>query len=66
MAYYTNGLANLVGETSPGASVDYKLSTSGVPEPSTWALMILGLGAIGVAMRKRLRLSINPAPNLVK
>lgn len=26
---------------------------AGVPEPSTWALMILGLGGIGVAMRKR-------------
>lgn len=66
VAYYTNGLANLVGQTSSGASVDYKLSTSGVPEPSTWALMILGLGGVGVALRKRLDLSIKPTPNLVK
>ena len=27
-----------------------------VPEPSTWAMMLLGFGAIGVAMRRRRRL----------
>jgi PEP-CTERM motif-containing protein len=27
--------------------------TSGVPEPSTWAMMILGFGAAGVALRRR-------------
>lgn len=26
---------------------------SGVPEPATWALMLLGVGAIGAAMRRR-------------
>lgn len=26
---------------------------SGVPEPATWALMILGFGAVGAAMRRR-------------
>ncbi|KQT34617.1 hypothetical protein ASG29_00090 [Sphingomonas sp. Leaf412] len=29
------------------------LSLAGVPEPTTWALMILGMGAIGGAMRRR-------------
>jgi hypothetical protein len=28
-------------------------STPGVPEPSTWAMMLLGFGAIGFAMRRR-------------
>ena len=28
---------------------------AGVPEPSTWALMILGFGGIGAAMRRRAR-----------
>lgn len=27
--------------------------TSGVPEPSTWAMMVLGFGGIGFAMRRR-------------
>lgn len=29
--------------------------TTAVPEPGTWLMMILGLGAIGMAMRKRQR-----------
>jgi len=31
------------------------LSTGGVPEPATWALMILGFGAIGGSLRVRSR-----------
>lgn len=30
----------------------------GVPEPTTWAMMILGLGAVGVAMRNRRKLAL--------
>ena len=33
-----------------GASVT--LSPGGVPEPSTWAMMLLGFGALGVALRR--------------
>lgn len=29
--------------------------TGGVPEPSTWAMLILGMGAVGGAMRRRTR-----------
>jgi hypothetical protein len=29
------------------------ISSAGVPEPATWALMILGFGAVGGAMRRR-------------
>ena len=28
-------------------------STAAVPEPATWAMMILGLGTVGLAMRRR-------------
>ncbi len=40
--YTYNGLDNLVLS-----------ATSAVPEPATWALMILGFGAVGGAMRRR-------------
>jgi hypothetical protein len=36
---------------------DVVLSSAAVPEPSTWALMILGLGATGGLLRRR-RLAI--------
>jgi hypothetical protein len=36
---------------APGAPVP----VAGVPEPSTWALMLLGFGAIGAAIRSRHR-----------
>ena len=41
------------------ASLDYvefdnvTSATGAVPEPATWALMILGMGAVGFAMRRR-------------
>jgi PEP-CTERM motif len=31
----------------------FRLQSGAVPEPSTWAMMILGFGLIGFAMRKR-------------
>ena len=44
--------------TNPDANADgFKLTsidvTAAVPEPSTWAMMLLGFGAIGVASRRR-------------
>lgn len=42
----------LTGMTKP---LDYTLTVKsfGVPEPSTWALMIVGFGAVGAALRQR-------------
>jgi hypothetical protein len=31
-----------------------------VPEPSTWGLMLLGFGAIGVSMRRKRKLVMLP------
>ena len=38
---------------SDGGSSVFSYTTAGVPEPATWALMILGFGAVGGAMRRR-------------
>jgi hypothetical protein len=35
------------------------LSVAAVPEPATWALMILGMGAVGFAMRRRKNANTN-------
>jgi hypothetical protein len=41
--------------TSDGGSCGGGGGGGGVPEPATWALMILGLGGVGATMRKRSR-----------
>ena len=60
-------VGNLSFTTSGGASVDgvidnvvltttadqAPLTVPGVPEPATWAMMLLGFGAVGIAMRRR-------------
>lgn len=47
----------IAGITDPaGLGYDdftYSLSNGAVPEPSTWAMMLLGFGAVGFAMRRR-------------
>lgn len=40
-----------------GLALD-NVSIAGVPEPATWAMMILGFGLIGGAMRRRTRQSL--------
>lgn len=50
--------ANFTGGIAPGGSTYFSLeepvaiNTLGVPEPTTWALMLLGFGGVGFAMRR--------------
>jgi hypothetical protein len=59
--YYASGFAGLVdevrlsGNTGNWVMDDLTYSTGVVPEPGTWALMILGFGAAGAALRSRRR-----------
>lgn len=46
-----------------GASLD-NVSVSAVPEPATWAMMLLGIGLIGGAMRRRT--TTRPAHRLIR
>jgi hypothetical protein len=54
--YFTGfSIAALYGTGNLPLTTDYRLGTSGltgaVPEPSAWAMMILGFGIVGGAMR---------------
>lgn len=56
VTFNANGGPKIVGATfqSTGNSFEFdNLARGGVPEPATWALMILGFGAIGGALRRR-------------
>lgn len=44
---YTSSFPNTNGGITSGNAI-----FSGVPEPTTWALMLLGFGGMGVAMRR--------------
>jgi len=54
-SFYTvnlgTGAATLVGSIQSGSLVG--LTAAGIPEPATWAAMILGFGLAGAAMRRR-------------
>jgi hypothetical protein len=43
---------NLTGGVNEGVFLD-AVSVAAVPEPATWAMMLLGFGGIGMAMRRR-------------
>jgi PEP-CTERM motif len=50
------------GQSATGTT-ELVLVTAGVPEPSTWAMMLIGFGALGGALRwsKRATRSLQPA-----
>lgn len=49
--FYYTGSAQI--EARSGAQVIAMTAVAGVPEPESWALMIAGIGAVGVAARRR-------------
>ena len=52
--------ANITQTTAAGTQYRYNVTfadaTSGVPEPATWAMMMIGFGGLGHAMRRRTKL----------
>ncbi|WP_375404086.1 PEPxxWA-CTERM sorting domain-containing protein [uncultured Sphingomonas sp.] len=64
-AYTTNARLNSYGfETVAGREVTATVeqAVAAVPEPGTWALMVLGFGAVGYAMRRRRARVVLPSP----
>jgi hypothetical protein len=55
-----SGISRLTIDNPPATEIDHiqyglLAAVAGVPEPGTWAMMLLGFGAIGVALRRRRR-----------
>jgi hypothetical protein len=50
--YFASASAATTGALSPLVDV-LEITTSPVPEPGTWALMLLGVGAVGAGLRAR-------------
>jgi hypothetical protein len=49
-----NALADNVTLTTDAGSTGYDFqAAAAVPEPATWAMMIMGFGLVGAAMRRR-------------
>jgi len=58
IASINTGSASLFGVALAGEITVGGPPTNGVPEPSTWAMMLLGFAGIGMAIRRRPRLAI--------
>jgi hypothetical protein len=57
--YFTGfTLSSAQGTGSAPGTTDFELGVAGIPEPSAWALMILGFGCVGTALRSRSRTAL--------
>ena len=52
-----NSTGNDHGLAIDNVSITSRLAAGAVPEPATWAMMLLGFGAIGTMLRKRARVT---------
>jgi hypothetical protein len=58
VAGFTANGQTLVNTGRVGATLATQINLLGVPEPTTWAMMILGFGGVGVLLRRRRGLAI--------
>ncbi|MEP6785739.1 MAG: PEPxxWA-CTERM sorting domain-containing protein [Sphingomonadales bacterium] len=61
VVYVSNGVKLINGATFSSTNNSFEfdnLMTGNVPEPSTWAMMVLGFGIVGRAMRRRRSMTI--------
>ena len=57
----TNPSIAYVNVQHPSNGIDRLVQLTAVPEPTTWALMIIGFGIIGAGRRRRRRVAFSPA-----
>lgn len=50
-------LSTYVNDFGGDTSINYAFRLVGVPEPATWALMMVGFGGLGLVMRSRRKLA---------
>jgi hypothetical protein len=51
--WFNGGQIELSGVNGPTPLTNYVFEINAVPEPATWAMMIMGLGLAGAAARRR-------------
>lgn len=57
--YMVTGTNNSRGENPGLSDLSFSGTAPAVPEPATWAMMLVGFGVIGVAMRRKPRQMVN-------
>jgi len=55
---HTIKVSGYYGQKGGAYAGTFNFSTSALPEPATWAMMIIGFGMAGAAMRRRPKVSI--------
>jgi len=53
LEFYEEGPSDNQGNLLDNISVSTASTTTGVPEPAAWALMLVGLGGVGALLRRR-------------
>ena len=54
--YYYSGSSiyfSVSGQDPPGGNTIFNVGVAPVPEPATWAMMLMGLGMVGFGLRRR-------------
>ena len=52
------GLATVVDQGRRISAISFSPVAGAVPEPATWAMMMLGMGAMGIMLRRRQRITM--------
>jgi len=62
--YGVNDLGQIIGSATEadGTGYSFLLTPTAIPEPAAWAMMLVGLGGLGVGLRSSRRRPLDGAP----